>query len=378
MAANRNNAYLTDPSLFIQAGMDPTTKLPLKMVGSSPCHLKQNFKRALRVIDEQDATNRYTWYNLPDGLNGQMLERMLYYRGQLAFFYYKEIDQFCLLPYTLDGDIDFYGRYTGIKPLPFMGSNLSKEEAISFERKRAALNLKHFTPIYKEVELEDWIKNPKKLTTESAVLLKDYTEQLAQTITPRQELNEPILEVESECLPFMRTAMIRGTGVKGMRVNNKDEYSNVAAANKSLINAALTGEVNIPIVGAIDFQELNDGNVAKADEYMMALQSIDNFRLSTYGLENGGLFQKKERKLVSEQEMNAGGGSIGLVMQDGLSIRQRFCDIVNSIWALNIAVDVSETASGSDKNMDGEISDQRDQSGAQEGAQPAGGVNDVQ
>ena len=169
----------------------------------------------------------------------------------------------------------------------------------------------------------------------------------------------------------MRTAAIRATGVKGMRVGTEDEQSNVNAANQSLLNAALTGQVNIPIVGAVDFQELNDGTVGKADEFMMALQSLDNFRLSLFGLENGGLFQKKERKIVAEQEMNAGGGSVGLIMQDGLTIRQDFCDIVNSIWGLGIWCDVSETASGSDKNMDGELSDQQDQSGTAEGSQPA-------
>ena len=113
------------------------------------------------------------------------------------------------------------------------------------------------------------------------------------------------------------------------------------------------------------------GQVGKADEFMMALQSLDNFRLSTYGLDNGGLFQKRQHMLQSEEEMNmAGGGSVGLIMQDGLSIRQRFCDIVNSIWGLGIWCDVSETASGSDKNMDGELSDQKDQSGSISGDQP--------
>ena len=187
-------------------------------------------------------------------------------------------------------------------------------------------------------------------------------------------LNEAIIDVESECIPFMRTALIRATGIKGMRVGNQDEQSNVQAANESMLDAALTGKVNIPIIGQVDFQELNDGTVGKADEFMMALQSLDNFRLSTYGLENGGLFQKRERKIVAEQEMNAGGGAVGLILQDGLSIRQRFCDIVNSIWGLGIWCDVSETASGTDKNLDGELSDQQDQSGAAEGDQPAGGI----
>lgn len=362
--------YLPNLEPIIAAGIDPKTGLPAKVSGSSPCFLKQNIKQNLRIIDEQDAVNRYTWENLPDGLNSQMLERMLYYKGQLAFFYFKEMNKFYFMPYALDGGIDFYGRYTGIHPIPFSGGT-TDEEKKNVSKQATVLSQKKLKPIYDVVTLEDWIKDP-NVIFEGAVLLKDYTEQLAQTITPRQALNEAILDVEAECIPFMRTAMIRATGVKGMRVGNQTEQSNVAAANESMLDAALTGKVNIPIVGNVDFQELNDGAVGKADEFMMALQSLDNFRLSTYGLDNGGLFQKRERKLVSEQEMNAaGGGSVGLVLQDGLSIRQRFCDIVNSIWALDIKCFVSETVSGTDKNMDGELSDQHDQSGTMEGDQPA-------
>ena len=232
------------------------------------------------------------------------------------------------------------------------------------------LSANKLKPTYDILTPEELLEEGLAAYDTRCVLLKDYTEQLSQTVSPRQMLNDAIIDVEAECIPFMRTALVRATGVKGMRVGNQDEQSNVQAANASMLDAALTGKVNIPIVGSVDFQELNDGQVGKADEFMMAIQSLDNFRLSTYGLENGGLFQKRERKLVSEQEMNAGGGSIGLIMQDGLSIRQRFCDIVNSIWGLGIWCDVSETVSGTDKDMDGELSDQQDQSGTMGGDQP--------
>ena len=365
----KNGPYLPNLEPLIAAGIDPKTGLPVKVTSSAPCNLKENMKRLIRIQDEQDAVNRYTWYNLPDGLNGQMLERMLYYKGQLCFFYFKEMDKFYFMPYALDGGIDFYGRYIGVHPIPFSGGTTDEEKAQA-SKQMTILSAKKLKPTYDVLLPEDLIKEGISAFDTRCVLLKDYTEQLAQTITPRQILNDGIIDMEAECMPFMRTALIRATGVKGMRVGNQDEQSNVQAANISMLDAALTGKVNIPIIGSVDFQELNDGVVGKADEFMMALQSLDNFRLSTYGLDNGGLFQKRERKLVAEQEMNAGGGSVGLIMQDGLSIRQRFCDIVNSIWGLGIWCDVSETVSGSDKNMDGELSDQKDQSGGMAGDQP--------
>lgn len=367
MASNR--PYLPNLEPIVAAGIDPKTGLPVKVTSSAPCNIKENIKRLIRIQDEQDAVNRYTWYNLPDGLNGQMLERMLYYKGQLCFFYFKEMDKFYFMPYALDGGIDFYGRYVGVHPIPFSGGT-TDEEKVQAAKQMTILSAKKLKPTYDVITPEDLIDEGVDALFNRCVLLKDYTEQLSQNITPRQILNDGIIDVEAECIPFMRTALIRATGVRGMRVGNQDEQSNVAAANESMLNAALTGAVNIPIIGQIDFQELNDGVVGKADEFMMALQSLDNFRLSTYGLDNGGLFQKRERKIVAEQEMNAGGGSVGLIMQDGLSIRQRFCDIVNSIWGIGIWCDVSETVSGTDKDMDGELSDQQDQSGSMEGDQP--------
>ena len=110
---------------------------------------------------------------------------------------------------------------------------------------------------------------------------------------------------------------------------------------------------------------MSTGQVAKAEEFLLAMQSLDNFRLSTYGLDNGGLFQKKSHMLEAEQEMNM--GSVGLINQDGLTLRQDFCDIVNSITGLGMWCEISENVVGVD--IDGIVSDEQDQSG-EPGEQP--------
>lgn len=81
------------------------------------------------------------------------------------------------------------------------------------------------------------------------------------------------------------------------------------------------------------------------------MQSFDNLRLSGYGIDNGGLFEKKAHELQTEADIN--GGPVGLVLQDGLTIRQNFCIIANSIWGLGIWCEASETATGIDRNGDG-------------------------
>ena len=180
----------------------------------------------------------------------------------------------------------------------------------------------------------------------------------------------------SDCIPFMRTCLLAGTGVKGMRVSNQADYPNVLDANAALEQAALEGDLNIPIVGSVDFQDLTNGAVLKAEEFLLAMQGLDNYRLSLYGLENGGLFQKKSHMLEAEQSMNAGKAAIPL--NDGLAIRQYFCDTVNSITGLGISCEISESVINADLNLDGVAVDEIDQTGLATGEQPEGGTENVE
>lgn len=72
--------------------------------------------------------------------------------------------------------------------------------------------------------------------------------------------------------------------------------------------------------------------------------------------------------LEAEQTMNAGKASIPL--NDGLTIRQNFADIVNSITGLGISVGVAEEVISADMNGDGMAYDDLDQSGEIGGEQP--------
>ena len=357
-----NNACIPNLQPFIAAGFNPKTGLPMKY-GGDPKLLKDDVKKFLRLIDEQDAVNRYVWYNLPANLTSQELERMLYYRGQLCFFYCKDLEEFYFMPYALDGTIDFYGRYNRIHPVPMTSGTDEKGNKAQAEY-LADLKLKcvYGVKLPEELELKDLYN--------STVLLHDYTKQLAQSILPRASINDPLLDVMAECVPFMRTSLLLGTGVKGVRVNDADQAESVKDGGKALENAALTGEAFVPIVGNIEFQELTDGQVIKSEEYMLAMQSLDNLRLSGYGIDNGGLFEKKAHVLQSEADIN--GGPVGLVLQDGLSIRQNFCNIVNSIWGIGIWCEPAENIIGADTDGDGLTYDRNDD-GQQSGRE--GGEN---
>jgi len=350
-----------DLTAYLAAGFDPKTGLPKKfssLLGIS----KTDLLVGLRVLDEQNAVNRGRWYNLPDGISSQELERLLYYKGQLCFFYYKPLKKFYFMPYALDGTIDFYRRFNTIHPIPFSDGTEKDEKSNRYKKQLALLTDIKLNVVYDVISEED--KITEDLLFNSCVLLHDYTKQLSETIIPRQQIQEPLLNVMSEIIPLMRTSLFSGSGTRAMRVQDADQADSVKDASDQFKAAALAGEQYIPVVGAIDFQDLQNSGFTKPQDYMLALQSLDNFRLSLYGIENGGLFEKKAHELEAEAAIN--GGPVGLVMQDYVSIRQRFCNIVNSIWGLGIWYEPSENIAETDLNGDGVMYDRDENVGGGE------------
>lgn len=323
--------------------------------GNAGPFLNESILRSLRVVDEQDAVNSGKWYGLPYGLTQNLIERILYYRGSGIFFYLEANEQFYFLPYV-GQEIDVYGRYISASALPFNGSaqqgNGEKEDNI-----QPWIADKYWRCTYdimppEELKLSD--------LTDRCVILNDYSKQMSQKVLSRQFLNEPLLQVEAEMIPFLRTALLNSTGITGVRVSNQDDSYSVKQASNSVNKAAIVGDKFIPIESSLTTEPIATGGAGRAEEFLLAMQSLDNLRLSLHGVENGGLFQKKAHVLESEEQMNTA-GTAGLVMQDKTYQRQEFCNIVNSIWGLGVWYEPGEVAMEADLDADGEVYDRQDE-----------------
>lgn len=320
-------------------------RLPPKFGNKGPA-LNDSILMTMRVMDEQDAIRSIEWTGLPLETPNSLIERILYYRANLMMFWMKENNRFYCLPYA-GKEIDVYGRYRYATALPFTGSAEQKgKKDITIPW----IKDKYWKIIYEPVLLEDWDES---MMEDCCVLLSDYTRQLSQKVIPRAQLQEPLLQVESELIPFMRTALLNGTGIEGMKIDSPDMAEEVVNASNQLVTASLMGQRWIPMASGVTSEVLSHSQGAKTEEFLLALQSLDNLRLSFHGLENGGLFQKKAHMLESEQMGNT--GNAGLVMADKVQNRQEFCNIVNSIWGTAIWADSSEIVSEVDRNMDGEM-----------------------
>lgn len=309
---------------------------------------KEAFVRQLRIMDEQQFLTRYKWYNIPHGLNENLIERILYYRGRAMFFYIEQEDKFYFLPFSYSKSIDVYGRFNECIPLPFTGSSTTDEAA------KGILSLETRKPVYDfQIDNMTWDD-----FTGKCVICYDYSQQLSQTILPRQELNEMIIQYEADMLPYMHTALMNSTGVSGMRVNSDDEQAQVKVASLGVQNAALNGMKWLPLTGRVDFQDLGQNSVNGAQEYLLAMQSMDNFRQMGMGLGDGTLFQTRSHMLQTQADMAI--GRVDGIYQDGLNRRQEFCNLVNSLFGIGIWCDVSEQATGYDKSLDGLVADENE------------------
>lgn len=350
MTNNKTVPVLVTPALidlYKQAGIDPATGLPSRL-DSGLCNLKQGMVNLLKVKDQQTAVNRYRWYNLPNGLTGEYLERLLYNRFTAGFFYNRIDGLFYLLPYALNGTIDCYGRYTSVTPIS-IGSTVDKPVAFIQDLKLDCI-----------YSFEDLKPNSFE---EGIVILKDYTPLgvSSQYSICRESLQGAIIEAEAEALPFARTNLIANCGVKGMRVPDQDSQADVKQASRAVTKAALEGNPWIPIKAMQEFQDLTSNGRMATNEYTAYMQTLDNIRLGAYGLSTNGVQTKSAHMLETEQDRNANNDAF--IYQDGLALRQEFCDLVNTIWGLGIWCEPAQTMTGIDTNGDGNLYDEKDQSG---------------
>ena len=342
---------LPDYNTPLSLGINPKTGEPTRMY--TEADIKQEIRKNLRIMDEQEAVNRFVWSGLPSGIDGHLLERIIYYRGQGILFYEDTIGEFYFLPYALSGGIDPYGRFLEVTPLPFLGGTTDENKEGKVKPWVDGMTKR---PVY---SLEEIFAEPEKYDIKKyCVILKDYTPQQSENVIPRVQLQEKIIDLMAEAFPMARTNLIANCGVQGLRVPEEDQKNQVSVMSTMIKRSALSGEPFTPIFGPTDFQQLTGSGTSKVQDFLMYMQSLDNFRRSCYGLKSGGVFEKKAHELQAEAMVNQ--SNTDLIFNDSLKKRQDFCDLVNLTFGLQIWCEASETATGLDTNMNGSTVDEEE------------------
>lgn len=319
-----------------------------------PCNLQGSLEERLGKYHLQQYLGRYVWEDLPYGLNANRIERILYFRGEAVFFYVPELKQYFVLPYAYAGTPNCYGEPTVAIPLPFTGST---EMTSAYDPNKTKAWMPDLSrKIIYDPPMEALTE---KDLSEYCIIIRDSTVALGQHVPPRAATDSAIIGLESKFIPYMNTALMASTGVRMMRVGNSTEADDVAALGNQWEAAALQSKLLLPTVGQIDFQDLASNSVANAEEYLVAMQSIDNFRRMGLGLGDGTLFQTKAHMLQSQMDMSV--GRTDSILMDGLNQRFNACKLIFSVFGEPVNVRVSETAGDYDINGDGLQGETNDQ-----------------
>lgn len=305
----------------------------------------------LKDKELQEAVNRYRWLMLPRGVDQEIVERILYYKGKGCLFYLKATDLFYFLPFAWVGQIDQYGRYHKVTPLPFHGSTDvvdDKGKQIPFI---PGLELE---PIYSVDEIpDDWTPDDFE---GHCLILWDRNIGIDQNVIPREQLNDVYISMMSECPAFGRTNLIRNSGISAWRVNNESDASNVDSATASMVAGALTGNPFLAVVSSMEIQDLTSGGRVDAEQFYQVMQSLDSMRLMGFGLKSNGAFDK-DGAYVNNQQIANMQQNVGLVYQSGLEVRQKFADLITLTTGIMTDCIASECVTNTDNDLNGVVGD---------------------
>jgi len=299
-----------------------------------------------------ETIERFEWKNLPPELSPDLIERVLYFRFKGALFSFN--DKFYFLPFTLKGTIDSYGRYISITPVLFTGQwkiqNGKYTEDISF-MSGSEFQVVYDLPKKEEgstAEGDDRDEEDQTALPDSkdkAVILTDSSLEIAQDFTPIAYLIRPLVEQMVDILVLVNIDLITSAKVFYVVAKDANQKEAIEKEFQDLDNRILNGKRVVVVTSPTELKELTGANVKDSARYFQSYQSIDNLRKDIIGIDNGGTFMKQEHTTEMETQTNSNGGSF--VLNNALRMRKAFCETVNSVFGLNIQVDMKNASQAS-------------------------------
>lgn len=297
---------------------------------------------SLKEIDYQQFLTRFRWQNLPEGLDSELIERILYYSGSAMFFYIKDLKRFYFLPYGMNGEktqtgIDFYGRFNRIKPYSFNGSTDGSGEMEGGKRlsKADVFLSTQIRDNIMDIPMVDSEEKARNIYENGAVICWDRTPGLAYQVDSRNRISQAYIKYLVKVLIQTKSALINASGFNLFASDSESGQDimqlQIDAINDDRENGKLAAVVS-KLLGNIE--NLQSNAPAAMQDFWASLQSVDNLRLKSMGISNDGVQQKSQYQNIQSQSMD-----ITDAMQvyiNSFMERIKFSAIVNSIWGLDI------------------------------------------
>lgn len=276
-------------------------------------------------------TARFEWGGLPSNISADLLETMLYIKGQVCLF--QTAGKYYILPFVYTGEINQYGIHTQLLPISFSGK-LQDDDGKSFSAAKTAI-------LY-DIEVDE--SDDKDI----AVVLRSNSGLYPSFTIPQIVVTDEIRSKLAENLILVRNNIILSQPMKYAQAANETQGKSLQLQVDNLLNDILNGNIVQVITGLLDFKDLNtETSNMKPQDLWQSYSSLDNLRMEYMGILNNGVFEKKERFLSDEV---SGKQSVSkLLLKSALDRRLEFCKLANKFFGLNISVKVAEIMVGEEE-----------------------------
>lgn len=270
----------------------------------------------MRNLDSVQACGRFKWKNAPKSIPAFRIEQMLYNRGALVFF--KQGNQFRLLPFYPSTELNCYGLLKSVTPIPYNGVALKSTD-------NNGKDVKSFTAkplIVANYGTDEKIEGKAVVLfdRENAFITSGGIEPIAihqnqaieQIVNRLCTLNVNLINSQGKNLIVIKDAKQASAVEKNLDVlYNTDTPFAVAKAN-------------------YDVEIINNTIEYKEQQIWEDIMSWNNWRLANLGIQNSGLFNKKERQLTSEVDVQ--NEQVSIILNEFYNSRKEFIKQINEVF----------------------------------------------
>lgn len=292
----------------------------------SAVRYSQSLNNFFLVKELKEYVNRFKWSGLPPGLNSNIIETLVYYKGQVAFFCVGE--NYYILPFVYTGQINHYGIQTRLIPISFNGTVEDDVNNITeFAGEREAI-------VYDKQGID--LDNKDNV----AVVMKAGSSIFLNQVLPPIVATDEIRDKLAENTILVRYNLILSQPFKYVSVANESAAKSIQQQVDTLIQDILNGNAVSTIVGQMVFKDVNtEAPKANPQQLWQSFESLDNLRMEYLGILNNGVYEKSERNNTDEV---AGKQTVAkLTLNDDLWHRKEFCKLVKKIFDLDIKVEIN-------------------------------------
>lgn len=236
-------------------------------------------------MDGTQACNRFKWVGLPNSIPKWQVEQKLYWRTALCLFKFGK--NYKLLPFTAVGGLNLDGLMQRAIPIPYNGGATDGKGTGGVLFKE--LKVYNYQGDVDDVPIED-----------RCVILYDRINGFATSGTsgvPKAVLQQYIIKEIVNRLSMLNVNLVNSQGKNIIIVKDPKQAS---AVDKALQSVYASDKAYSIVKSLFEIQVINNDITYEEQALWEDIQSWNNLRLDGLGIDNNGLFNKKERQLNME------------------------------------------------------------------------------